>query len=45
MLVVGAKEMEDGTVSVRARKEEKSGTKTVAEFKAQILEEIASRER
>lgn len=45
MLVVGAKEMEDGTVSVRARKEEKGGTKTVAEFKAQILEEIASRER
>ena len=44
MLVVGAKEMEDGTVSVRARKEEKGGTKTVAEFKAQILEEIASRE-
>lgn len=45
MLVVGAKEMEDGTVSVRARKEEKGGTKTVAEFKAQILDEIASRER
>ncbi len=45
MLVVGAKEMEDGTVSVRARKEEKGGTKTVAEFKAQILNEIASRER
>ena len=45
MLVVGAKEMEDGAVSVRARKEEKGGTKTVAEFKAQILEEIVSRER
>ena len=45
MLVVGAKEMEEGTVAVRARKEEKGGTKTVADFKAQILAEIASRER
>ena len=34
MLVVGDKEVEEGTVSVRARKEEKGGTKTVAEFKA-----------
>ena len=45
MLVVGAQEMENGTVSVRARKEEKGGVKTVAEFKEQILAEIASRER
>ena len=45
MLVVGAQEMENGTVSVRARKEEKGGVKTVAEFKEQILAEIVSRER
>ena len=45
MLVVGAQEMENGTVSVRARKEEKGGTKTVEEFKAQVLAEVASRER
>ena len=45
MLVVGAKEMEDGTVSVRARKEEKGGVKPLEEFKAQILAEIAAKER
>ncbi len=45
MLVVGAQEMENGTVSVRARKEDKGGVKTLEEFTAQILAEIASRER
>ena len=43
MLVVGAQEMQDKTVSVRARKEENGGTKSIEEFKAQILMEIASR--
>ena len=43
MLVVGAQEMQDKTVAVRSRKEENGGTKTIEEFKAQILMEIASR--
>ena len=37
MLVVGAKEMEDGTVSVRARKEEKGGTKTCLLYTARCV--------
>ncbi len=45
MLVVGDKEAEDGTVAVRARKEEKGGTKPLAEFVAQICAEIDSKER
>ena len=45
MLVVGAKEMEDGTVSVRARKEENGGVKRLEEFEAQILEEIRTKAR
>lgn len=45
MLVVGAKEMEDGTVSVRARKEENGGVKPLEEFKAQILQEIKTKAR
>lgn len=44
MLVVGDKEAEDGTVAVRARKEEKAGTKSIAEFIQQICEEIESKE-
>ena len=44
MLVVGAKEMEDGTVSVRARHEDKGGVKSVEDFLTQIQEEIANRE-
>ena len=44
MLVVGAQEMENGTVSVRARKEEKGGTMTVEAFAAQAKDEIAKRE-
>ena len=45
MLVVGDKEAEAGTVSVRARKDEKGGLKTVDEFIEQIKAEIASKER
>ena len=44
MLVVGDKEMEDGTVAVRARKEGKGGTMTAEEFLAAIGAEIAGRE-
>ncbi|MBQ8648346.1 MAG: threonine--tRNA ligase, partial [Oscillospiraceae bacterium] len=44
MLVVGDKEMEDGTVAVRARKEGKGGTMSVEEFLTAIGAEIASRE-
>lgn len=42
MLIVGTQEMEQQTVSVRARKEEHNGTKSIAEFQNQILHEIAS---
>lgn len=45
MLVVGDKEMEEGTVAVRARKEEKAGTMTQEAFLAQIKAEIDSKER
>ena len=44
MLVVGDKEMENGTVSVRARKEGKGGTMSADEFVAQILDEIKNKE-
>ncbi len=44
MLVVGDKEVENGTVSVRARKEDKGGTMSADEFVAQILEEIKNKE-
>ncbi len=45
MLVVGDKEAEEGTVAVRARKEEKGGTKPLTEFIEQICKEIDSKER
>ncbi len=45
MLVVGAKEMEDGTVSVRNRKGENLGVMTLDDFAAKIRAEIASRAR
>ena len=45
MLVVGAQEMENGTVSVRARREEKGGTMTVDAFLAAAKAEITARER
>ncbi|NLW78582.1 MAG: threonine--tRNA ligase [Ruminococcaceae bacterium] len=43
MLVMGDKEMADGTVAVRARKEERGGTKSVADFIAATTEEIVNR--
>ena len=43
MLVVGQKETEEGTVSVRSRFAGEEGTKTVDEFLAQIKEEVASK--
>ncbi len=45
MLVVGDKEMENGPVAVRARKEEKGGVMSVEDFIAQIRAEIDSKER
>ena len=45
MLVVGDKEAEEGTVSVRARKEENGGAKSVADLIAQITAEIDSKAR
>lgn len=44
MLVVGNEEMENNTVAVRARKEEKGGVKPFNDFKSQIVAEIASKE-
>ena len=44
MLVVGDKEAADGTVSVRARKEEKGGVKKLDEFISEITAEISARE-
>ena len=43
MLVVGEKEEADGTVSVRSRFAGDEGIKSVADFKAMILEEINSK--
>ncbi len=45
MLVVGDKEVEEGTVSVRARKEGKGGTMTVDQFLDQITTEIRTKEK
>ena len=44
MLVVGDKEAAEGTVSVRARKQEKGGVKKLEEFVKEICGEIAARE-
>ena len=43
MLVVGAKEEEEGKVSVRSRSEGDEGQKDLADFIANVKEEIASR--
>lgn len=43
MLVIGDKEVEEGTVSVRSRKEGDLGSMPVADFLAKIQQEIASR--
>ena len=45
MLVVGDKEMENGQVAVRARKEEKGGVMSLEDFITQIRAEIDSKER
>ncbi len=44
MLVVGDKEMEAGTVAVRARKEENGGVMSPADFIQKVTAEIAARE-
>jgi len=43
MLIAGDKEVESGSVSVRARRDEKGGTMSVDEFIANITKEIATR--
>ena len=45
MLVVGAQEVENGTVSVRTRKGENIGSMQLDDFIAKVKEEIASRAR
>ncbi|PUU89417.1 MAG: threonyl-tRNA synthetase, partial [Halanaerobium sp.] len=40
MLIVGGREEEEGTVSVRDRREGDLGTSKLSEFKAKILKEI-----
>ena len=45
MLVVGANEMADGTVAVRARKEGEGGVMTVDEMLAKFTKEIAEKKR
>ena len=44
MLIVGEQEENDGLVSVRSRFEGNEGQKPLAEFKEQILKEIATKE-
>jgi len=43
MAILGAKEVEDGTVSVRIRGEEQPITKTTQQFIDDLLAEIAER--
>ena len=45
MLVVGDKDIENGTVSVRSRKEGDQGAMNVDEFIAMIKEEIDTKRR
>ncbi len=45
MLIIGAKECEEGTVSVRSRKEADMGSMTKDAFLAHILEEIETKRR
>lgn len=45
MLVVGAQEMADGTVAVRARKEERGGTMPIEKFIENIKEDIETKAR
>ena len=44
MLVVGAQEAEDGTVSVRSRYAGDEGVKPLSDFIGQISEEIRTKE-
>ncbi|MFW6274137.1 MAG: threonine--tRNA ligase [Halanaerobium sp.] len=43
MLIVGSREAENGTVSVRERREGDLGTSSLAEFKDRIIEEIENK--
>ncbi|MGL5479333.1 MAG: threonine--tRNA ligase [Clostridium sp.] len=45
ILVVGEKEMNDKTVSVRSRKNDDEGSISYEDFKARILKEIANKEK
>lgn len=45
MLVVGAKEVEESTVAVRAREDGDVGTMTVEEFKEKIVNEIKNKKK
>ena len=43
MLVIGDKEIEQGLVAVRSRKDGDLGTMTLTDFRAKLLEEIATK--
>ena len=43
MLIVGDKEVENGVVAVRARKDGDLGTMTLEQFESRILNEISTR--
>jgi len=45
MLIVGAKEEENGTVSVRSRKEGEKGAMSASDFLSMIIDEIAEKRR
>ena len=45
MIVVGAKEVESNTVSVRSRKDGEKGAMTIDEFINELLNEIAEKRR
>ena len=45
MLIVGAKEVENGTVSVRSRKEGEKGAMPASDFLSMIIDEIAEKRR
>ena len=45
MLIIGAKEVESGTVSVRSRRDGELGSLTVDEFVAKAVKEVETKER
>ncbi len=45
MLIVGEKETEENTVSVRARKEQYGGVMSTDDFVAQVLKQVATKEK